>query len=106
MCIRDRDWGPGAGSGESVTGTFSEVITPALQDIFTNLNTTCNEIKLGGASYPVEWPTEYANINFYSLHNPGTEPFSGLDWRTWLAGVEYVNGQPYLFALLNYQWEP
>ena len=100
------NWGDGYGSGEPVTGTFPEIVLPALQDVFKNVTFTCNEVVLGGATYVVEWPTEYTNINFYSLHNPGTEPFGGLDWRTWLAGVEYVDGQPYLFALLNYQWEP
>ena len=103
----EMNWGAGAGSGEPVTGTFPEIILPGLQDVFKNLNITCNEIKLGGATYVVEWPTEYANINFYSLHNPGNDPtYDGLDWRTWLAGVEYVEGRPYLFSLSNYQWEP
>jgi len=101
------NWGLGAGSGEPVIGTFPEVILPALQDVFKNLTSTCNEVKLGGASYVVEWPIEYANINFYSLNNPGVDPsYAGMDWRTWLAGIEYVDGQPYLFALLHYQWEP
>jgi uncharacterized protein YgiM (DUF1202 family) len=101
------NWGLGAGSGEPATGTFPEIVLPALQDVFKNLTTTCNEVKLGGATYVVEWPIEYANINFYSLHNPGVDPsYAGMDWRTWLAGVEYVDGKPYLFALLHYQWEP
>jgi Bacterial SH3 domain len=101
------DWGTGAGSGQTVSGTFPEIILPALQDVFKNVSLTCNEIKLGGATYTVEWPSEYANLNFYSLYNPGNDPSNaGLDWRTWLAGVEYVDGQPYLFSLSNYQWEP
>ena len=101
------DWGPGAGSGEPVRGTFPDIILPALQDVFKNESLSCNEVKLGGATYEVEWPNEYANLNFYSIHNPGNDPsYDGLDWRTWLAGVEYVDGEPYLFALLNYQWEP
>jgi hypothetical protein len=101
------NWGPGAGSGEPVTGSFAEVILPALQETLKNETLTCNEIKLGGATYEVEWPSEYANINYYSIYNPGNDPsYGGLDWQTWLAGVEYVNGQPYLFALLHYDWEP
>jgi len=101
------DWGAAAGSGESVTGTFPEIVLPGLQDVFKNLNTFCNQIKLGGATYEAEWPPKYANLNFYSLHNPGNDPsFDGLDWRTWLAGVEYVDGKPYLFSLSNNQWEP
>ena len=101
------NWGAGPGSGEPVTGTFPEIVLPALQDVFKNETLTCNEVMLGGATYVAEWPSEYTNLNFYSLHNPGNDPtFGGLDWRTWLAGVEYVDGQPYLLALLNFQWEP
>jgi hypothetical protein len=100
------DWGPSAGSGQPVKGTFPGVILPALQEVFQNVTLACDQIKLGGASYQVTWPVEYANINFYSLYNPGTSQNSNMDWRTWLAGVEYVDGHPYLFALLNYQWEP
>lgn len=100
------DWGLEAGSGETVEGSFPEIILPALQEVFTDVSFACNEVVLGGATYVAEWPGKYANINFYSLHKPGTEPFAGMDWRTWLTGVEYVNGEPYLFALLNYQWEP
>ena len=101
------NWGPSAGSGEPVTGTFPEIILPALQDAFKNKTLTCDEIKLGGATYEAEWPSEYANINFYSIYNPGNDPsYDGLDWSTWLAGIEYVKGQPYLFALLYYNWEP
>ena len=100
------NWGLGAGSGEPVNGTFPEVILPALQDVFTNITYACDEIVLGGTTYEVTWPVEYTNINFYALHKPGSDSFGSLDWRTWLVGVEYVDGQPYLFALLNYQWEP
>jgi len=101
------EWGLGAGSGEPVSGTFSEKILPALQEVFKNLHTACNEVKLGGATYLVDWPKRYSNVNFYSMHNPGNDPsFGGLDWRTWLVGVEYVDGQPFLFALLHYKWEP
>ena len=101
------NWGPGAGSGEPVTGTFPDVVLPALQDAFKNEILTCDEIKHDGATYDVIWPKEYTNINFYSIYNPGSDPTNGaLDWRTWLAGIEYVDGQPYLFALLHYNWEP
>jgi len=101
------NWGPSAGSGEPVIGTFPEIILPALGDTFKNETLTCNEVELGGATYEAEWPSEYANINFYSIYNPGNDPsYEGLDWSTWLAGAEYVDGQPYLFALLHYNWEP
>jgi len=101
------DWGVGAGSGESVAGTFQAIVLPSLQAVFKNETLICNEIQLGGATYNVEWPSEYANLNFYSIYNPGNDPaYDGMDWNTWLAAIEYVDGQPYLFALLHYQWEP
>ena len=101
------DWGIAAGSGELVSGTFPDVVLPAIQDVFKNMQTTCNELVLGGATYVADWPMEYSNINFYSLYNPGNDPtYEGLDWRTWLVGVEYVGGEPYLFSLIHYQWEP
>ena len=101
------NWGPTFGNSESVVGTFEEIILPILQDTFKNEILTCNEVKLGGATYEVEWPEEYTNLNFYSIHSPGVDPaYDGLDWHTWLASIEYVDGQPYLFSLTNYQWEP
>jgi hypothetical protein len=29
-----------------------------------------------------------------------------MDWQTWVAGIEYVNGKPYLYALMQFFWEP
>jgi len=100
-------WGLGAGSGQPVTGTFPTIVLPSLQDVFKNASLFCDEIKLGGATYSVAWPVKYANINFYSIHNPGNGPsVQGMDWQTWLAGIEYMDGQPYLMVLMHYQWEP
>ena len=101
------NWGPAPGSGENTLGTFSEAVLPKLQDVFSaNYSLHCNDT-LDLATFSVEpWPPEYANINFYTVYKPGTEQNGGLDWRAWTVGVEYVEGQPYLFALIHYQWEP
>ncbi|MBE3037249.1 MAG: hypothetical protein IMZ62_00315, partial [Chloroflexi bacterium] len=48
---------------------------------------------------------EYANVNFYTVYKPGT-PGVDLDFRYWLVGVEFVQGQPYVFALIHFAWEP
>ena len=48
------------------------------------------------------WPPELTNIPFDSLYKPGTEANGGLDWQTWLMGVEYVAGRPYAFSLSYY----
>jgi len=101
------NWGPAPGSGENTLGTFSDVVLPKLQEVFSSVhNLHCNDT-LDLATFSVEpWPPEYENINFYTVYKPGTEQYGGLDWRAWTVGVEYVNGQPYLFALIHYQWEP
>jgi hypothetical protein len=49
---------------------------------------------------------EYDNVNFYTVYKPGTDQYGGLDWRAWTVGVEYIEGKPYLFSLIHYQWEP
>lgn len=99
-------WGPAPGSGKDVVGSFTQVILPKLQDVLgASYTLTCNQIKTGGASYPVAWPDEYHNINFYSLYRPGPAG-NELNWRTWVAGIEYVGGKPYLISLLHFEWEP
>ena len=100
------NWGSSAGSGKEVIGTFTQVILPKLQDVLGGSYTpACDQIKTGGASYPVAWPDDYHNINYYSLYRPGPAG-NELNWRTWLVGVEYVAGKPYLFGLIHLEWEP
>ena len=65
---------------------------------------TCDRIQLGGATYAATWP--YASIHFYSIFFPGTEANGRLDWRTWAVGMRAVNAKPYLYAVLQFRWEP
>ncbi len=99
------DWGLGLGSGLPVQGTFEDLVRPDLLAVFASAETHCNTIQLGGASYSVSWPSIWKNINFYSVYKPGT-PGMEMDWMTWVTGVEYVEGVPYLFSLSRYNWEP
>jgi hypothetical protein len=101
------NWGPAPGSGENTLGTFSEALLPKLQEVFSARFTLhCND-PLDLATFSVEpWPLEYGNLNFYTIYKPGTDQYGGLDWRAWTVGVEYVEGKPYLFSLIHYQWEP
>ena len=101
------DWGAAPGSGEDTLETFSEALLPYLQEVFsTNYELHCNDT-LDLANFSLEpWPSEYANVNFYTVYKPGTEQYGSLDWRAWTVGVEYVEGVPYLFSLIHYQWEP
>ncbi len=99
-------WGPAPGSGQDTIGTFSEVPLPNLREVLSApYERHCND-SLDLATFSLEpWPVEYTNINYYTLYKPGS-PGVDLDWRAWLAGIEYVQGQPYLFALIHFQWEP
>lgn len=99
------DWGLGPGSGLPVQGTFADLVRPDLLAVFGSAETHCNSIQLGGASYTVTWPSLWKNFNFYSVYKPGS-PDMELDWMTWVTGVEYVDGVPYLFSLSRYNWEP
>jgi hypothetical protein len=99
------DWGLGAGSGELVRGSFQEIVLPSLELIFaSNPVITCNELKVGGATYIPEWP--YNGMEYYSLHFPGTDEFGGLNWETWAVGMVREEGKPMLAALVHYAWEP
>ena len=98
------NWGVDPASGAEKVGPFHEVVVPALVKIFGQpYDLYCNELKYGGASYPVDFPY---NKDFYSIYFPGTEANGFMDWQTWVAGIEYVNGKPYLYALMQFYWEP
>ncbi|MCC6499963.1 MAG: SH3 domain-containing protein [Anaerolineales bacterium] len=100
-------WGPAPGSGADTIGTFSEHVLPKLQEVFSaNYSLHCNDT-LDLATFSTQpWPSEYSSVNFYTAYKPGSEQYGGLDWRAWTVGVEYVQGKPMLFSLINYQWEP
>jgi Bacterial SH3 domain len=100
------DWGAHPDSGLEVVGPFKETVLPDLLDLLTaQYQTSCNTGELGGGNYIYKWPGRYHNINYLVLHKPGP-PGNELSWRTWIAGVEYVQGHPYLFALVHLFWEP
>jgi hypothetical protein len=98
------DWGDGPGSGLPKVGSFHEVIIPDLLKLFnTTYTLTCNQVQVGGTTYQAAWPY---SANFYSVYYGGTSANGNADWLTWLVGFEYVNGRPYLYALMPFRWEP
>jgi hypothetical protein len=98
------DWGTEPGSGAMKSGSFHDVVLPELVRIFNQPYTLhCNELKVGGATYEPVW--EYEN-EFYSIHFPGTSENGNMDWHTWVMGIEYVSGKPYVYALIQFFWEP
>ncbi len=99
------DWGLSFGSGEPTLGSFQEIIRPSLEQVFTsNAVIVCNQLKVGGATYQPIWP--YQGMNYFSVYYPGTDQYGGLDWQTWVVGMENVAGKPYLAALVHFVWEP
>jgi hypothetical protein len=100
----EADWGAEPGSGQEKKGAFHDVIVPDTLKVFNQPYTLhCNEIRHGGASYDIRWP--YSK-DFYSIYDAGTQQNGNLDWRTWTVGVEYVNGKPFIYALVQFFWEP
>lgn len=99
------DWGLGAGSGAPVVGSFQEVILPSLQQVFTPAAIlSCNDLKTGGVTYIPEWISP--SLPYYSVHFPGTDQYSGMDWATWGVGMSVVEERYFLRALVYYAWEP
>ncbi|RPH57548.1 MAG: SH3 domain-containing protein [Chloroflexi bacterium] len=97
-------WGAAEGSGLETTGAFKDVMQPKLLEVFNAATTpACNDTsKTGTVSQP--WPPEYSPFNFYSIHKPAAS--GSLDWRTFLVGVEFVEGKPYVVSLVHFQWAP
>ncbi|MCX7755552.1 MAG: NBR1-Ig-like domain-containing protein [Anaerolineales bacterium] len=98
-------WGPEGASGYEAIGTFAEIIRPKLLDALNAPYQIHANTPLYAAMYVEPWPGIYQNLNYYAILKPPT-PGLELDWRIWLAGFEYVDGVPYLAALLHYVWEP
>lgn len=100
----EADWGLQPASGEEKVGSFHDVVVPELVKSFGQSYTlSCNELKYGGASYPVTFPYKK---DYYSIYYPGTDANGNLDWHTWVVGIEYVSGKPYIYALTQFFWEP
>lgn len=100
----EANWGDEPGSGLPKNGSFHKVIVPDLAEVFNQPYTLhCNELKHGGATYELEFPYDG---NFYSMYFAGSDEFGFLDWHTWVIGIEYSNAKPYIYAMMQFFWEP
>ncbi len=95
-------WGKVSAGGKSLTGSFKDVVTPRLQEVFSaSYQLFCNDASmLRGVLSP--WPVEYQNVNFYTVFKPETQS-GAANWQAWLVGIDYVQQKPYLYALIYYQ---
>ncbi len=97
------NWGSGP-SGIPDIGTYTEIVWPKMDDVFysSTKELYCDNLT---KVYPLAQPWPYPNIRYYNLYKLPTEP-GGLDYRTWLIGIEYINAEPYLYGLVTVIWEP
>ncbi len=97
------DWGVQTGSRIRLEGSFRQVLLPRLESVFLfPAELACNQLKTGLTTMDLRWPSEYANLNFYSVYHPAPSPESGYDWRTWAIGFEYLEGIPYMAVMVHY----
>jgi hypothetical protein len=102
----EHNWGAAPASGLDTIGSFHGKVLPWLQEVFNaSYSLTCNSLGTSTQYGNNPWPVEYTNVNFHTVYKPGT-PGVDLDFRYWLVGVEYVQGQPTIFAVIHFAWEP
>lgn len=105
---RERDavnWGTNEGSGETIRGTFSDVMLPFLtKDLLGATQWACDELLYGPTAGLMTLPEGYGAVHFYSAHRPApaTQEF---DWGTWAVGVERWQGRYYISYLVHYRYE-
>lgn len=89
-------------------GTFMEDIYPLLLDVQEGGRESCNTLEQGLAADWIngfiQWPFEYANLNYLTRYRPATAE-DALDWRMWAFGIEWIDQQPYLSVMVLYQWD-
>lgn len=98
-------WGVHPASAMEIVGSFRQVVLPDLLDVIDRPHERHCGLLVPPVTYQPAWPEMYSAFNFYSLHRPGT-PGNELDWRTWVVGVAYVQGRPYVAVLMQFFWEP
>ena len=96
------EWGGGPSGGPN-PGSFRDIIQPKLLEVFNapNMETYCDNLT---KVFPLSTPWPYPDMRYYNFYKPASDQF--FDFRTWLVGFEYVNGTPYLSALVSIVWEP
>lgn len=100
------NWGAAPASGLDSIGSFQVEVLPKLQEVFNASYTlTCNSLGTAPSYGGEPWPALFTNVNFYTVWKAGT-PGTDIDFRFFLVGVEFVGGQPYVFSLIHFAWEP
>lgn len=98
------EWGTADGSGLPISGSFSEVMLPLLEeDLLNAIESACNQLPHGATAGDVRLPNGYAQVNHYGLHRPPAD--IEFDWGTWAVGIELWQGAYHLSYLVHYDYE-
>lgn len=101
---RELNWGSRYASTTPIQGSFSDIVLPSLQPTLEGgEDPACNALRLGRGGADQEWPSEYANLNYYSLIARPESSANPYNWRTWAIGIEYVDGRPYVTLLIQFR---
>lgn len=100
-----QNWGTEDARDVPIIGPFKTLLLAGLKRavVGKGAQEKCGKLLMGGSAGNNEWPPEFASFTQVSFHVPATDGTN--DWLTWVAGMEYVDGKPYVAALVQYQWE-
>lgn len=96
-----KDWGTAPQTQAKVTGSFKDVWLEDMKAAVAGKGSQekCGKLLMGPTAGATEWPEDLQGLTIVSFHRPaGAQP-----WHTTLAGFEYVDGKPYLAALIGYR---
>ena len=99
------DWGVNEGSGQTIRGTFVEVMMPFLsKDLLGATEWGCDELRHGPTAGMMILPEGYEAVHYYSAYRPAPAE-QEFDWGTWVVGVERWQGRYYVSYLIHYRYE-
>jgi hypothetical protein len=100
-----QQWGTSNGSGEAIVGPFKTVGLPTLRQavLGKGAQEKCGRLLTGGSAATSAWPKDFDDLTLVSFYYSGEG--GAKEWATWAAGMEYVEGKPYVAALVQYHWE-
>lgn len=98
-------WGTARDGTTPIVGPFKTIALPSLRRsiLAKGAKEKCGQLLVGGSSPSYSWPAQYAKMTMVSFYDASEADRS--QWASWVAGMEYVNGKPYVAALVGYSAE-